>query len=144
MSLLLDTDQPERWESSELRAYLAEHHVPAPTHLNHEQLADLVRQTEGGTAPNQHYFEAGTDSGTYSSWSDSSLRAYLLEHGIISPASKREELILLAKQHASSASNTATGVIAQATDSASSVASAVSSVGSAAASQASETLSSAW
>lgn len=36
-------------------------------------------------------------------WTDSQLRAFLLEKGIVKPASKREELLLLAKEYGATA-----------------------------------------
>ncbi|KAK4704007.1 hypothetical protein P7C70_g2212, partial [Phenoliferia sp. Uapishka_3] len=149
------------WDDSDLREWLADHNIVTPKTSTHDELLSSVRDnwnTARSYVPSangaQSHFEAAKDS-AWDAWTESSLREFLLEKGIISPASHREELIHLAKKHGASASRNAEGAWAGATDSvssgisqasksATSVASVASSAAGSAASQASETLSSAW
>lgn len=85
----------------------------------------------------------GQRSGLVDSWTDSELRSYLLEQGIISPSSKREELLVLAKQKYGTASNSASSAAGRASNSASSAASRASNTASSAAGRASKSASSA-
>lgn len=122
-------------------------------------MVEIVKQHYYLTAhEQQHHFDnSESSSGGLLSWDDSKLKAFLLEKGIISPSSEREELILLAKSyadanpaHSYTASPTNThsgeegGVYSHATESISSGVSVASSAASSVASQASETLSSAY
>lgn len=136
----------ESWDESDLRGWLGDHGIIAPQVQDRDTLLSVVRDhwntarsyAAAATDLPQTAFGATTDA-VYSTWSDSQLRDFLLQHGVISPSSKREELLLLAKQqgrHAQGAYHTATSVVGQATDSVSSGASVASSAVSSAASAA--------
>ncbi|CAO1627931.1 unnamed protein product [Parajaminaea phylloscopi] len=94
-------------------------------------------------AGGQRVFQAAFDT-----WTESDLRSYLLERGIISPASTREQLVVLAKQDYSALSKSAVSATAEASATASaaaqsvySLASSLESVASASASSVSKTAS---
>ena len=126
----------ENWQEPDLRGFLEDHGIVEPHEPTRATLLDTVRtnwdrvrnyatETVDKTA---HVFD-------HSSSSDSQLRAYLLEEGIISPASSREELLLQIQQMKNTYATGGIGHNYEATDSVSSgvsrVASAVSSIPSA-------------
>jgi hypothetical protein len=115
---------------------------PKPKSTRDQLLADVqanwdsartyvAKQT--GAAQKTFGTNKGVADSVVDSWTDSQLRAYLLEQGVISPSSKREELVVLAKQRYNDAGN----IASQASKS-------VTSAYSAATHAASETISSAW
>jgi hypothetical protein len=74
-----------------------DHNVPAP---HNADLLALVRE---------HYADVSRtySDALYSTWSDSKLRSYLLHHGIVSPHSTRESLVLLAAEQGNKVSSLA-------------------------------------
>jgi hypothetical protein len=149
-------------EDSDLREWLADHGILTPHSSTRDDLLGAVKsnwdtaRSYAGSAADSAQIKFGQASDDiYSSWTDSQLRAYLLENGVISPSSKREELIVQAKQFQKSASasgksaygeatKTANAAYVTASHNAASGASAASSAVSSAASVASDTLSSAY
>jgi hypothetical protein len=128
----------ENWSTDDLTHWLEDHHLKAKPKSTREELVDQVKSNWDsartyGNHQAQQVFQGSQRSPLVSSWTDSELRKFLLEHGVISPASKREELELQAKEFLSSASSAGAAAT-------SNVASAASSV----VSQASDTISSAW
>ncbi|KAK4048403.1 hypothetical protein OIV83_004749 [Microbotryomycetes sp. JL201] len=121
------------WGQSDLKRWLQDHHVPAPHHLNEEQLRDLVKtHYKAADDSVQHHFGNAANS-ALSGWSESELRKFLLDKGIISPHSTRDELESLARQHGAQAKAHASGASASVSSAASVVSSGVSSAASAAA-----------
>ncbi|CAO1618319.1 unnamed protein product [Sympodiomycopsis kandeliae] len=98
--------------------------------------ANWIQDSKSG---GQKVFQAAFDT-----WSESDLRAYLLERGVVSPQSTKEQLVVLAKQDYAAVSASALSATAQASkaaneaaQSAYSFASSIESVASASASSAS-------
>lgn len=85
----------------------------------------------------QHHFAAQKDN-LLSSWTDSELRRFLLSKGVVSPHSKREELVLLAEQYGADSKDGFADATHSVASAASHASSAVSSAASAAASSVSD------
>lgn len=124
------------WGQSDVKRYLQDHHVPNPGNLNTDQLRELAKRHWDETAVKADAAHGQVKRGAqvvfdnaqqtaYDAYSDSQLRKFLLDKGIISPASKREELIVLARQHGLEASRSADSAWARATDTAGDAAQAV-------------------
>lgn len=58
----------------------------------------------------------------FDTWSESDLRSYLLDRGVVSPQSTKEQLVVLAKQDYASLSASAASATAQASKAANDVA----------------------
>ncbi|GAA6042300.1 hypothetical protein NBRC10512_002587, partial [Rhodotorula toruloides] len=117
------------WGQSDLKRYLQDHHIPNPGNLNTEQLRELAARHYDQQASNvkrgaQHVLQDARD-GAYDTWSDSQLRQFLLDKGVISPSFKREELVQLAREYGLEASKTAESAWARTTDAAADAAHAV-------------------
>lgn len=132
------------WDDADLRAWLEDHGLkPKPKSTREELLASVqanwdsarsyVAQQTQGAQKTFNTGNKGVSDSVVDSWTDSQLRAFLLEKGVVSPSSKREELTVLAKQYYNDAGN----VASQASASASSAYGSATQV-------ASESLSSAW
>lgn len=97
-----------------MKRYLQDHKVPNPENLNLDQTRELVkRHYDQAAAGGQYVFDSAA-----SQWSDSDLRQFLLEKGVISPSSKREELLLLAREYGLEASKSVTSAWAASTNAA--------------------------
>ncbi|POV97428.1 hypothetical protein PSHT_14583 [Puccinia striiformis] len=132
----------EAWSDSDLKAWMDEHGFPSPPKSTREQLVDIVKQNykdssqymsdSAGSA--QQVLQDTTDS-IFSLWTDSQLRDFLLEHDVVSPNGKREELVRAAKRYlnagAQSASNLASSASDAAVDAASAAKDAAADAGSA-------------
>lgn len=102
--------------------------MPNPENLNLDQTRELVkRHYDQAASGGQYVFDS-----VASQWSESDLRQFLLEKGVISPSSKREELVLLAKEYGLDASKSVTSAWAASTDAAGRAADAVTDTASAA------------
>lgn len=130
---------------------MADHSIVAPHTSTRDELLNTVqanwasaRSYIPSTSQAQAYFAPAEDNSLYSTWTDSALREFLLKHGVIAPATHREELIKLAQEYSSSASKTVSSATAAATDSISSGVDKASSVASSAFSTATDTVSSAF
>jgi hypothetical protein len=113
----------DKWSQSELRSWLADHHIKVPSHFDQSQLHDLVTANWASPPPSppslveqsRAYADAGRQwsydkysraqdafqdlkEHSFDSWDESKLRAFLLEHGVVAPSGPREQLVLLAKQ----------------------------------------------
>jgi len=109
------------WGQSDLKRYLQDHNVPNPENLNLDQTRELVkRHYDNAAAGGQYYFDSAA-----SQWSDSDLRQFLLEKGVISPSTKREELLLLAREYGIDATKSVSSAWAASTDAASNVGDAI-------------------
>jgi hypothetical protein len=103
------------WGQSDLKKYLQDHHVPNPGNLNVDQLRELAkRHYDDQTRSAQKVLE-NAQTQAYAGWSDSQLRQYLLDHGVISPSSRREELVQLAREYGLEASHAVSDSFARAT-----------------------------
>jgi hypothetical protein len=99
------------WSSSDLKAWLVAHNVPLPSsaitnspEAQREALLNEVKAnwaTASSWTQDQYYSaqSAFTDlrESAFDTWDESTLRAWLVEQGIVSPSSPKEELVLLAK-----------------------------------------------
>ncbi|KAG1761860.1 hypothetical protein EDD22DRAFT_824049 [Suillus occidentalis] len=113
----------DKWSHSELRSWLADHHIKVPSHFDQSQLHDLVMANWASPPPSppslveqsRAYADAGRQwsydkyssaqhafqdlkEHSFDTWDESKLRAFLLEHGVVAPSGPREQLVLLAKQ----------------------------------------------
>jgi len=145
LEVLADSAPPQwaDWNQSSLKRYLQDHHVPNPGNLNTDQLRELAKRHWDETAIKadaahgqvkrgaQVVFD-NAQASAYDTFSDSQLRKFLLDKGIISPSSKREELVVLARQNGLEASRTAESAWARTTDAATDAAHAVTDNASAA------------
>lgn len=94
----------------DLQNWLADHHLAPKPKSTREELLESVKSNwdivndrvyaAGHTA--QKVF-ADSQQSTVDAWTDSQLRSFLLEKGIVKPASKREELLLLAREYGAGA-----------------------------------------
>jgi hypothetical protein len=85
---------------------MEEHGFPTPPSSTREQLVGIVKdnyqdstqylRNSAGSA--QQVLQDKTNS-VFSLWTDSQLRDFLLDHGVVSPNSKREELVRDAKRY---------------------------------------------
>lgn len=88
--------------------WLSDHGVPLPPKPKHQQLVDTVKAhyasastyVSGGStfSSAQKVFQQNSDK-AFASWDESQLREFLLEQGVVSPSSKREELVVQAKKY---------------------------------------------
>lgn len=104
------------WGQSDLKRYLQDHHVPNPGNLNTEQLRELAKRHYDDNARSAQKVLQDAQDSAYAGWSDSQLRQYLLDQGVISPSSKREELVQLAREYGLEASKSVSNSFARATD----------------------------
>lgn len=93
----------EKWEEGDLRGFLADHGIVEPHEATKSTLLDTVRTNwdrvrNYATDLPRAVVDKTADAFDHSSSSDSELRAYLLEKGIIAPASSREELLVQVQQ----------------------------------------------
>lgn len=103
------------WGQSDLKRYLQDHNVPNPGNLNVEQLRELAKRHYDDRARSAQHVLKDSQDAAYASWSDSQLRQYLLDQGVISPSSKREELVQLAREYGLEASKSVSSTYARAT-----------------------------
>jgi len=115
------------WNNNELRAWLEVHNVPLPKHsTTHADLVALVGEN-WNTASAWTYDQYSSAQKSFSdlretafdTWDESSLREWLLEHGVVAPKGPKEHLVLLAKQKYRSFNNAASSFASQASASAS-------------------------
>lgn len=104
------------WGQRDTLQYLQAHNVPNPGNLNSDQLKELAKRHWEETATGAQVHFEHLKASAYDAYSDSELRKYLLDKGIVSPQSKREELIQLAKENGFQASKTVDSAWAKATD----------------------------
>lgn len=104
------TNQPAytSWSTSELKAWLIAHNIPYPsesTSTADDLRASVKANWDTASSWSQDQYNAAQKSFTsvkddsFDTWTESDLRSWLLERGIVSPNSKQEELVLLAKHH---------------------------------------------
>lgn len=101
------TEQPAyaKWDAVELRAWLHVHNVPVSERATQPELKKLVEEnwhtasawTYDQYASAQQSFSELRDS-AFETWDDSTLRSFLVEHGVAQPHGSRDQLLLLAKQ----------------------------------------------
>jgi hypothetical protein len=118
------------WSKSELEAWLRLHNLPVPETSTKNELNQIVKENWDTTATwtqDQYYNAqkafADVKDDAFDSWSESRLREFLLEQGVISPKGTREQLSLMAKQKYRAYSNAASSFASSASASATSVAS---------------------
>lgn len=104
------------WGQRDTLQYLQDHNVPNPGNLNADQLKELAKRHWEETATGAQVHFDHLKATAYDAYSDSELRKYLLSKGVVSPQSKREELIKLAKDYGFEASKTVDSTWAKATD----------------------------
>ncbi|EIW76838.1 hypothetical protein CONPUDRAFT_110475 [Coniophora puteana RWD-64-598 SS2] len=105
-----------KWSQPQLKAWLDLHGIQTPKSYSQKELHDLVASnwahysdqgkqyadasrdwTYDQYTKAQHSFNDLRDS-SFDTWDESTLRQWLLEHGVVAPSGPREELVLLAKQ----------------------------------------------
>lgn len=93
-----------------MQKWLADHHLAPKPKSTREELLDSVKSN--WDTVNSRVYAAGSNTqkvfadsqqSTVDAWTDSQLRSFLLEKGIVKPASKREELLLLAREYGAGA-----------------------------------------
>lgn len=99
------------WSTNDLKAWLVAHNVPLPSssianspEAQREVFLKEVQSnwdTASSWTQEQYYNaqSAFTDirENAFETWDESTIRAWLLEQGVVSPSSPKEELVLLAK-----------------------------------------------
>lgn len=96
---------PSTWSLADAKKWLQAHSIDLPTGATQQQALKLVQDNldtvakrgARGAGVAQAYYEAITEK-TIDAWTESQLREYLLEHGIISPSGTLEEMRIAAKQ----------------------------------------------
>jgi len=102
------SEQPaySSWSTTELKAWLIAHNLPYPsesTSTTDDLRAAVKANWDTASSWTQDQYNSAQKSFTsvkddsFDTWTESDLRSWLLERGIVSPNSKREELVLLAK-----------------------------------------------
>jgi len=105
------------WEAGKLTQWLSDHGIAAPVGFSKENLVALV-QSNWEAAKNAAGLKPKVDDtwmnnvkrGAFETWTESQLRSFLLDRGIVSPNGKREELEILAKEQYSKLSASATSL----------------------------------
>lgn len=101
---------PKKRSEQDLQKWLADHHLAPKPKSSREELLEMVQTN--WDAVNAQAYAAGhsaqkvfgnAQQNVVENWSDSQLRQFLLEKGIVKPASKREELVLLAHEYGAGA-----------------------------------------
>lgn len=96
---------PSTWSLADAKKWLQAHSIDLPAGATQQQALKLVQDNldavakrgARGAGAAQAYYEAITEK-TIDAWTESQLREYLLEHGIISPSGTLEEMRIAAKQ----------------------------------------------
>ncbi|PLW55088.1 hypothetical protein PCANC_02571 [Puccinia coronata f. sp. avenae] len=139
----------DAWSDSDLKSWMSDHGYPSPPSSTRQQLVDIVKanyqdssQYLSSSAGSAQQVLQDTASSVFSLWTDSQLRDFLLEHGVVSPNSKREELVRAAKRYlnagAQSASKLASSATGAAADAGSAAKNAAADAGAAAYDKASQ------
>ncbi|THH16226.1 hypothetical protein EW146_g4375 [Bondarzewia mesenterica] len=101
-----DTPAYQTWDTAQLTTWLKEHNIPVPSGAStQQQLLDAVKSNWAAAQQyraDQYYaaqqsFQNLKDS-AFDTWDESTLRQFLLDHGVVAPSGPREELVQLAKQ----------------------------------------------
>ncbi|CAH7667872.1 hypothetical protein PPACK8108_LOCUS2311 [Phakopsora pachyrhizi] len=125
-ALALFNKQPEynNWSNSQDEKWLTDHKIPNPGNLdsngllnldNYHDTSKFLRDSAIGA---QKVLQKNSDS-LFSSWTDSHLQDFLLNHGVVSPANKLDELIRASKRYLYSGTKSASLIASAATDAAS-------------------------
>ncbi|KAH7100493.1 hypothetical protein BKA62DRAFT_706479 [Auriculariales sp. MPI-PUGE-AT-0066] len=123
-------DKPEysSWSSTQLKDWLNQRDIHVPTGYTTEQLQELVQANwnDGVTWSQEQYNTAqkafaDVRQSSFDTWDESRLRQFLLEQGVVAPADKKEELLLLANKQYIQFKNAASSYASQASATASSV-----------------------
>lgn len=97
------TDDPSTWSLDQAKSWLEERGVKVP--VNSDEIWTAVRDNldtvashgAKGAGAAQAYFEKYSDK-ALDDWSESQLREYLLEQGLVSPKGGLEQMRIAAKQ----------------------------------------------
>lgn len=108
------TSEYTSWDNKQLRSWLAEHNIEAPSGYSQQELKDLVAVNWHSAQAwsydqyekAQKVFADGKES-AFDTWDESRLRQFLLEQGIVAPSGPREKLVLAAKNYYNGYTNAA-------------------------------------
>jgi hypothetical protein len=97
------TADPSTWSVEQAKAWLSEHKIHVPTGPNdilnavRDNFDTVARKGARAAGAAQAYYETYSDKAV-DGWTESQLREYLLEQGVVSPKGTVEELRIAAKQ----------------------------------------------